>query len=250
MRRHMSNPEALRTFYDHVWQQDDTGGQENLRRRRFQAACRDFAAQQMGDLNGLRVLEIGPGAGDQTVEMARQGATVYAADFSRVALMRLAARAQAEGLAERIVPLMMNGERLALADASVDRVTAETTLMHVDVEAIARESARTLRPGGRAVFVEPLAGNPLVALYRVFSHYRSTRPRYLTLPTFARMARHFAAYEHREFYLLSVGLSSLDPDGALGGLVRATQRLDAALIGAAPWLGRRAWMCVAAYRHG
>ncbi len=244
----MSDRKALRDFYDHVWLEED-GGPENVRRRRFQRTCRTWAYDQLGDLGGLYILEIGPGPGVDTLAFAQQGATVYAADLSRVALRRIRARACHEGIAGRVHLLEMRGEQLALANESVDRIYAETTLMHTDPLLVARESARVLRPGGRAVFVEPLASNPLLMAYRRFSHYRQTQPRYLTSSTFQRMADYFIDYRHREFYLLSVGLSGLDIEGPkVGPLVRLIQQLDSRLCQIAPWLSRWCWMTVVTYQ--
>jgi SAM-dependent methyltransferase len=113
-----------------------------------------------GDLEGLRVLELGCGAGDLSVELLRRGARLTAIDISP--RMVDLARARAGAATFVVAP----AEETGLPDASFDLVVGKWVLHHVEVAAAAGEVHRLLRPGGRAVFFENQDRNPLLRLAR------------------------------------------------------------------------------------
>ena len=122
------------------------------------------AVALLGDLAGKRILDFGCGHGMAAVVFARRGALVTACDLSPgyVAEARQRTRAN-EALANFSVA---DGHALPFADASFDMVWGHAILHHLHVPTAAREVSRVLAPGGRAVFCEPWAGNPLVNLLR------------------------------------------------------------------------------------
>jgi ubiquinone/menaquinone biosynthesis C-methylase UbiE len=101
---------------------------------------------------GSPVLEIGPGAGFMTVELARRGFTVQAAD-STPRMIEIAGRRVAEAGVDRLVRLLVaDAHHLAFADGSFTLVVALGVvpwLRHAP-QAVA-EMARVLRPGGHLV---------------------------------------------------------------------------------------------------
>jgi SAM-dependent methyltransferase len=60
----------------------------------------------------------------------------------------------------------MNAEELAFPDGTFDAVCGTGILHHLNLEQAAAEIRRVLKPGGRAVFIEPLGHNPLINLFR------------------------------------------------------------------------------------
>ncbi len=116
-------------------------GQDRLWRR---------ATRQALDLGpGDRCLDLAAGTGVSSVELARSGATVLAADFS-LGMLR---RGQAVG---RTVPLLAaDAMALPFADCSFDAVTISFGLRNVaDIDRALAELARVTRPGGRLVVCE------------------------------------------------------------------------------------------------
>jgi SAM-dependent methyltransferase len=60
----------------------------------------------------------------------------------------------------------MNAESLDFEPHSFDLVCGSGIIHHLDVDAAARELHRVVKPGGSAVFLEPMGYNPLINWYR------------------------------------------------------------------------------------
>jgi SAM-dependent methyltransferase len=138
------------------------------------------AAPFLGDLSGKRVLEYGCGLGKFTAILARSGADVSAFDISptsiEVARRRMALNELEADLA------VAAGESLPYEDESFDVVVGIAVLHHLDVKLGSRELHRVLRPGGKALFVEPMGMNPLLNFARDHLPYRDKTPRGMDEP--------------------------------------------------------------------
>ena len=120
----------------------------------------------LGPVDGLRVLELGCGAGDLSLELLRRGAQLTALDLSPAMAELAAARARRfrPDIPGRFVSAA--AEDTGLPAGSFDRVVGRWVLHHVDVPRAARELRRLLAPGGRAAFFENQERNPLLRLAR------------------------------------------------------------------------------------
>ena len=107
---------------------------------------------------GQTVADFGCGPGHAAIEFARRvgpAGHVHALDINAGFVERAKARADAEGLGERITVHLLEDERLPLRDATLDRVVARNTLIYVaDPVATFTEFRRVLRPGGLAHAIE------------------------------------------------------------------------------------------------
>lgn len=148
---------------------------------------------QLGTRDVRRVLDVGPGPGVGTCELARllPDATVIALEPSASMADAIVARAASEGVGER-VQVRQGGLPEGLADlADIDLVWASMSLHHVADEVGAlRALAGVMNPGGVIALVErgapnrvlPDLGDPglaerLDAAYgEYFSHMRHTLP--------------------------------------------------------------------------
>ncbi len=164
------------------------------------------AAEELGDLRGRRVLELGCGSGQLTTMLALAGAELCAFDLSprsvELARMRLSAHCVTADV--RVAA----GEALPYADAEFDVVIGESVLHHIQPRAGAAELARVARPGAIGVFGEPLGMNPVLRFARAHLPYRGKAPRGadvpLTYDDIALWGSGFRDVRVREVQLLSM----------------------------------------------
>lgn len=142
---------------------------EGIRVRDYFEACtapeNRFILQQLGNVSGKSLLDLGCGAGENSVYFASQGANCVAADYSpgmvEVAL-KLAAANQVP-VSGRVI----NAMEIDYPDHSFDIVYASNLLHHIpDPCQTIREAHRVLKPGGRFCFWDPLKHNPIINIYR------------------------------------------------------------------------------------
>jgi 2-polyprenyl-3-methyl-5-hydroxy-6-metoxy-1,4-benzoquinol methylase len=120
----------------------------------------------LGDLSGKRVLDLGCGVGHSSALLALRGARVAAVDISARCVEITRERARASGVGHRVEAQVMSAYALAFPDASFDLVHGQDILHHLDVSQAGHAIKRVLQPGGRAVFQENNANNPLLMLAR------------------------------------------------------------------------------------
>jgi SAM-dependent methyltransferase len=202
----------------------------------------EYAYHLLGDVRGKRIVDFGCGSGANAVQLANRGAHVWAVDISedliRLGQRRLAVNGRAGG-AQFIVG---SAHDLPLPDQSVDVVFGIAILHHLDLRLVSREVHRVLKPGGRAIFQEPVRNSAVVRFLRALIPYRapdiSPYERPLTDEELRAFAQPFASFRSRAFALPLVRLVEIVP--ALKGYVAAAYRADAALLRALPPLGRYA----------
>ncbi|MCS6813888.1 MAG: class I SAM-dependent methyltransferase [Cyanobacteria bacterium] len=124
-----------------------------------------FILRHLGDVTGKRLLDLGCGAGENSVYFALQGAQCTAADYSP-GMVEVAQRlAQANGVT--IEGAVINAMDLDFPDNSFDIVYIANLLHHLpEPMAAITEAHRILKPGGRLCFWEPLKHNPVINVYR------------------------------------------------------------------------------------
>ena len=111
------------------------------------------ALDALGSLRGMRLIDVGAGAGGAALAAARRGAQVTAIDASPKMAARIAARAAAAGVSA-IEARAMDGARLDLPDARFDAaLSIFGVVLFPDAAGGLREIHRVLRPGGRAAVV-------------------------------------------------------------------------------------------------
>jgi ubiquinone/menaquinone biosynthesis C-methylase UbiE len=123
-----------------------------------------FIIKNMGNLRGKRILDLGCGAGENSVYFALKGAECIAVDYSSGMVNTAFKLAEAYGV--RIEGRVMDAMNLDFPDNSFDFVYASNLLHHVDPISTLREMHRVLKPGGKACFWDPLKHNPIINIYR------------------------------------------------------------------------------------
>ncbi len=116
------------------------------------------ALAQLGEVQGLPVLDFGCGHGMAAVVLARRGARVTGFDLSAGYVAEARRRAAANGVTVDFV--QADGARLPFADGAFARIWGNAILHHLDLRQAGPELRRVLEPGGVAVFCEPWGENP------------------------------------------------------------------------------------------
>lgn len=161
----------------------------------------------LGDISGKNVLEIGCGHGELTAWLAQLGARLTTRDLSpgMVDVSRKLCRRL--GFEEKIRFDIGPGEQLEYGDASFDIVFGHDVLHHMDLQQAGSEIHRVLKPGGRAVFAEPLGHNPILNHYRDESpETRTPDEKPLLFTDFKILGNRFSNLRHREFHLFTMAL--------------------------------------------
>ncbi len=134
------------------------------------ALFRFYEATLLGLGPGMRgrILEIGAGTGNLTLHLAFQGAfsELWITDLSPRFLKRLVDRIGTTGATAPIKLCLLDANALPFADGSFDVVVGHSVLHHLlDFETTLRDTFRCLRPGGAAMFGEPIMdGHALIHL--------------------------------------------------------------------------------------
>jgi ubiquinone/menaquinone biosynthesis C-methylase UbiE len=198
----------------------------------------EYAFRLVGDVRRKVVLDYGCGSGENCVPLVMRDARVIGLDVSQ-ALLRLAReRLRRVGLEERARFVAASGHELPLPDGSVDAVLGIAILHHLAIEPAAQEIRRVLRPGGVAVFQEPIRNSAVLRAVRAAIPYRdpevSDDERPLVDADLRVFHRLFSRYHERNFSLPFVNLANVVP--SLRRHIKALYRVDGALLRRAPWL--------------
>ncbi|HXX22850.1 MAG TPA: class I SAM-dependent methyltransferase [Terriglobia bacterium] len=199
-------------------------------------------------LKGAVVLDYGCGNGEFSMILARRGARVFGIDISPKLIAQ--ARASAAQIGHNgNAPQFLAGDahHTPFADTMFDYVVGNGALHHLDLEKAFAEIARVLKPGGKAVFQEPMYHHPLLWTLRRLtpkSHTVDERP--LSFADIERTRKGFRSCHHREHFLLAACAA---PTHLLGkqlalAIIGALDRLDEQLMRLLPRLRRYAWLTV------
>lgn len=111
-------------------------------------------AAALGVGPGATIVDLGCGSGGPSLWVARQtGAQLIGIDVSTVGVAQANARAQAEGVADRVRFHVSDIATLPLPVASIDAAMSVDMLVFVpDIDAVMAKVARILRPGARFAF--------------------------------------------------------------------------------------------------
>lgn len=162
----------------------------------------------LGDLRGKHVLELGCGSGKTSALLAKSGARVTSFDISPMSVRVAAIRAGLNGLEDSTGFVVAVGEHLPFADNSFDALYGRAILHHLDVSLAGGEARRVLKPGGRAVFVEPLGMNPLLSFVRDHVPYPDKNPvgddQPLNYTQINQWGEGYSTFEFQEVHLLGM----------------------------------------------
>jgi SAM-dependent methyltransferase len=198
----------------------------------------EYAHALLGDVRGRTVLDFGCGSGENTLLLARRGAEAIGIDISADLIALAQRRLALNGLPGAARFIVGSAHDLPVESESIDVVFGIAILHHLDVDATSREVHRVLKPGGRAIFQEPVRDSRLIRTVRRWVPYRqphvSPFERPLTEQEVAKFTAPFSACSVRAFSLPFVNIMQAVP--LLRRCIHAAYRLDGALLKRAPGL--------------
>ena len=166
----------------------------------------EYAFHLLGDVAGQEVLEYGSGWGENTIVLAHRRAHVHALDISPELIAINRQRMEVNGITSGVRFSVASAYEVPTPDASVDVVFGMMILHHLDLAKAAREVYRVLRPGGRAIFSEPMRSSPTLRRLRKMIPCRlpthvSPYERPLTLAEITEFSKRFVLGRTRSFDL-------------------------------------------------
>lgn len=191
------------------------------------------------------VLDYGCGQGPDTADLIRRDARhVTGIDVSEAEIDRARAAAKEAGFSERTDFLVADAHATGFSDDSFDLVVGDSILHHLDLRAALAEIRRILRPGGRAVFSEPLAHNPILRLGRALTPTARTADEHpFTTADWEVCAEIFPGFRHFEREFLTIPLMPLNlllPRTVQQRLARRVFEIDDRLLDRHAGLGKYA----------
>lgn len=128
-----------------------------------------------GPLTGKTVLDFGCGLGQTSRIYAAHGASrVEGFDISGESIRIAQKNAERDHMTDRVSFRRCAAEEIDYPDSSFDVVIGKAILHHTELEKTSWQLNRVLRPGGVACFLEPLAHNPFLNLFRRLTPSRRT----------------------------------------------------------------------------
>ena len=202
----------------------------------------EYAYHLLGNVEGTRVVDFGCGSGSNSVHLALRGAALAGLDISESLIKLARQRLEANGVSRSARFIVGSAHDTPFANNSVDVVFGIAILHHLDLQLVAREVHRILKPGGRAIFQEPVRNSAAVRFVRRLIPYRapdiSPYERPLTDGELEQFGRGFSRVHVKAFTLPFVSAAMLIPR------VRKDPqwwyRLDARLLERSPFLRRYA----------
>ena len=167
------------------------------------AAENRLIIKKLGDLSGKKILDLGCGAGEASIYLAKKGAQVTATDISKGMLEVVNKVAQKHNV--EVFTKQSYSHQIDFDDETFDIVYAANLLHHVDIELTILEVFRVLKNGGIFVSWDPLAHNPIINIYRqIAKEVRTDDEHPLKFSDLKTFRKHFRVVETYTTWLFTL----------------------------------------------
>lgn len=166
-----------------------------------------YILSKLGSLKGKRILDIGCGAGESSVYFALQGADVTALDVSEKMINTVIALAKKYNVTVKI--MFSDVLEMENANETYDIVYGNGVLHHFQNHRKCLEKIyQVLARSGVAAFIEPLAHNPIINIYRkIATEVRTEDEKPFKISELEEMfTKQFDSFEHEEFWFFTTAI--------------------------------------------
>jgi len=172
-------------------------------------AIPEEVTEHFPSLQDKYVCDFGCGFGVTSAWFALRGARVLAFDVAETNVTIARRTAKVNKVEDRVTVEVMQAESAPLPSNTFDLVFGNGVLHHLDIEITARQILRILKPGGIAIFREPLGENQLLehirrSPWRGSQHRHSQDERSFRYEDVEVLRSVFPRLEFRETELLSL----------------------------------------------
>lgn len=163
-----------------------------------------FILKQLGDVQGKTLLDLGCGAGENSVYFAMKGAKCVASDYSPGMVEVALKLAEKNGV--QVDGKVINAMDIDYPDNTFDIVYASNLLHHIPhPEITIQEIHRVLKPGGKMCFWDPLKHNPVINVYRrMATEVRTDDETPLDINIVQFVRSHFAQTNYDTFWIATL----------------------------------------------
>ena len=236
--------EREKTFHDERFKQDtDPRNKVKKYYSVMQKTKQIYREKVLEHCKDKDLLEYGCGVGGGTHLWARNSARVSGIDISSEGIKKAIESAEKKGL--NIAFYTMNAEETTFQDDAFDVVVGVGIIHHLDLEKSYAEIARILRPNGYAFFLEPLAHNPLINLYRLFTPALRTPDEHpLKMKDIELAERYFGSVTPQFYQLAGMLAFPFRYFSFFETVVDRLNKFDQFLFKKIPFLRRYAWVTI------
>jgi SAM-dependent methyltransferase len=232
--------ENEREFHNKRFSDGDTREAQSKYYWAIEGAAQGFRDRLETLAVGKDVLEYGLGIGATQERLAPISKSFVGIDISDVVIER----ANANNRNPNARFFVMDAMNMSFEDNSFDLVYGSGIIHHIDVVKSAQEIKRILRPGGKAVFWEPLGLNPVINLYRKMTPAARTIDEHPLVPSdFANLRAIFGKVDIEYHGLLSLAAVAFRKSAVGPTLRTLLNRLDSIVL-RLPFIGSYAWFAV------
>ena len=179
--------------------------------KRAESKAYKFYSQLKRDVKGMKTLDFGCGNGWISIDLAKSGALVWGIDISEELIRYANNWAEKENLSDKIKFKKMTGEDLNFDDNFFDLVLGSAILHHTEIKLSLMQIFRVLKPGGRALFIEPMNQNIFLKTWRKLTPWRrSPTERALTHKDIMFIREVFPKMKPHYFGFISIFTSGLN----------------------------------------
>ncbi len=196
--------EHEREFYND-WAKKVDSSKIDVRKFFDSSTCPEnkFLISHMQNIKGSLILDLGCGAGENSVYFTLKGANCIATDYSDGMLHVVDELAANYNV--KVKTQVVDAMKIPFPDNTFDFVYIANTLHHVDFDKCTKEIYRVLKKGGKMLSWDPLMHNPVINVYRrMATKVRTEDEHPLNINVAKKLSTFFSKVEYDTFWFATL----------------------------------------------